>query len=66
MPRVPDPPRNPVACGALGSYDPSIVARIAHLSEVEMAEAHRDRRSILMLDREPIRWRSGLRVRGLA
>lgn len=62
---APEPLRNPVACGGLGDYDPNIVARIAGYCEVEMATAHRGRGSILLLDREPLRWR-GRGVRGFA
>lgn len=60
-----EPARNPVACGALGNYDRAIVERIAERLGGRPREAHADRRSCLWLDREPIRWRAGLR-RGLA
>jgi hypothetical protein len=57
--------RNPVACGGLGAYDPDVVADIAGLCEVPMDVAHRDPRAMLMLDRDPLRWR-GRGVRGFA
>jgi hypothetical protein len=58
---VSEPARNPVACGALGPYDGSIVARIASALPSPPREVHADRRSCLWLDREPIRWRAGPR-----
>ena len=57
--------RNPVACGALGRYDPRIVARIADALGAGPREVHAGRGATLWLDREPLRWRSGL-TRGLA
>jgi hypothetical protein len=60
-----DPARNPVACGALGRYDRALVRRIAGFLGEQPREVHSGRRSCLWLDRDPIRWRSGLR-RGLA
>jgi len=60
-----EPPRNPVACGALGRYDRSIVARVAASLSGAPTEVHADRRSCLWLDREPLRWGTGIR-RGLA
>jgi hypothetical protein len=60
-----DPARNPVACGALGAYDRTVVERVADALPARPAEVHADRRSCLWLDREPIRWRRGL-LRGLA
>jgi hypothetical protein len=46
----------PRVCGALGSYDPAVVARIVSGLGGRLSEAHRDRRSVLMLDREPLGW----------
>jgi hypothetical protein len=60
-----EPARNPIACGALGSYDRAVVKRIADALPTPPREVHADRRSCLWLDREPLRWRAGLR-RGLA
>ena len=60
-----EPPRNPVVCGALGHYDRAVVERIAAALPAVPGEVHADRRSCLWLDREPLRWRSGLR-HGLA
>jgi hypothetical protein len=57
--------RNPVACGALGRYDEATLEAIVAALAVPMTEIHRDRRSALWLDREPLRWRSGL-TRGVA
>jgi len=51
--------RAPLACGALGSYDRSRVARIAALLGDLPQPVHEDDSSILMLDREPSRWGSG-------
>jgi hypothetical protein len=62
---MPPPERNAVACGALGRYRPELVAGIARRMEVPMQVRHRDRRSILMLDRPAIQWGAGRR-RGLA
>lgn len=47
----------PVACGALGEFDPAAVARLMAALGDEMREVHRDERSVLCLDREPTRWR---------
>lgn len=60
-----EPPRNPLACGALGRYDRAAVARIAAALPAAPSEVHADRRSCLWLDRQPLRWRSGL-AQGLA
>jgi hypothetical protein len=57
--------RNPVACGALGRFDPAILERLTAALGPGLREAHRDRSSALWLDREPLRWRAGL-TRGLA
>jgi hypothetical protein len=63
---TPAPPeRTPLACGALGRYDHQLLTRIRESLDARLDTVHRDRSSILMLDRPPIRWRSGLR-RGLA
>src|SRR5436190_22862481 len=59
------PRRNPLACGALGRYDPTLVAEIGQRLARETSVVHEDRRSILLLDRPEIRWR-GRRSRGLA
>ncbi len=55
----------PVACGALGSYDPERVARIAAGFGDGMRRVHDDGRSILYCDRDPVRW-SGEREHGFA
>lgn len=55
------PARSPLACGALGRYRPGVVAAIARGLGVPMSEAHRDRRSILMLDRPALPWGRGRR-----
>jgi Asparagine synthase len=55
----------PCACGALGSYDAEVVARMVSALGGRLREAHRDRRSMLMLDREPLGW-SGPGQRGIA
>jgi hypothetical protein len=61
----PHPPRNALACGALGRYDPGLVAQIGRRLPGEMSEVHSDHESILLLDRPPIRWLVG-RTRGFA
>jgi asparagine synthetase B (glutamine-hydrolysing) len=48
----------PVACGAIGAFDPEVVGRMRTALGRELAEVHRDERSILFLDREPVRWES--------
>jgi len=53
----------PVACGALGRYDRDRVLRMAAAFERAPRPVHEDEDSILMLDREPLRW-SGSRQRG--
>ncbi len=59
MSAVPVPARSPVACGALGDYDPDRVRGMASCVDVELTEVHRDERSMLMLDRPPIAWSHG-------
>jgi Asparagine synthase len=58
------PDRAPAACGALGDYDRARVERIAALFGAELHRTHEDESSILMLDREPLRW-SGSSQSGL-
>jgi hypothetical protein len=53
----------PVPCGALGDYDLDRVRAIAAGLGDAMREVHADERSILLSDREPIRWGDG-RERG--
>lgn len=55
-----------MACGALGAYEPVRVRALALALErsapaagVRLREVHADERSILWLDREPIRWENG-------
>jgi hypothetical protein len=62
---VDEPARNPVACGALGRFDESVLKAVAAALGEDLREVHRDRRSALWLDREPLRWSAGL-TRGLA
>ena len=59
-----EPRRNPVACGALGDYDPALVREIGRRMDAELSVMHDDGSSILLLDRAPIRWRG--RGRGFA
>ena len=47
-----------IACGALGAFDPSRVSAIAEALPTPTRVEHEDRHSILMLDREPLRWES--------
>ena len=54
----------PRACGALGRYEPDTVRAIAAGFGGVLRTAHEDERSILLLDREPMRWKGG-RERGL-
>jgi Asparagine synthase len=54
----------PAVCGALGEYDRDRVERAAAAFEAELRPVHEDGRSILLLDREPLRWR-GRRQHGL-
>lgn len=51
-------------CGALGSYDRSRVMRLAALMDGRLRPVHEDQESMLMLDREPLKWR-GARQRGV-
>jgi hypothetical protein len=46
----------PRACGALGRYDPTILAELASRLGSELREIHRDEDSALWLDREPLVW----------
>jgi asparagine synthetase B (glutamine-hydrolysing) len=48
----------PVACGAVGAFDPEAVGRMRAALGRELAEVHRDEGSIVLLDREPLRWES--------
>jgi hypothetical protein len=59
MPQAPN--RAPRACGALGPYDRDRVLRIASRLGCLPQPVHEDRGSILLLDREPIRWGGGER-----
>lgn len=61
---TPSPAPAPLVCGALGRYDRDRVESMAALLGAECREAHSDRDSILMLDREPLRWQ-GRRQLGL-
>jgi hypothetical protein len=54
----------PAICGALGDYDESALKRIALSFERPFRSVHRDKRSILLMDREPLRW-AGRRESGL-
>ncbi len=58
------PARSPAVCGALGSYDRDRVLRLAAALDGGSRVVHEDERSILLLDREPLRW-GGDRQRGL-
>ncbi|MEX2106798.1 MAG: hypothetical protein WD810_07855 [Solirubrobacterales bacterium] len=58
------PARAPVVCGAIGSFDPERMRRLAGLLGDAPRTVHEDDSSILMLDREPIEW-NGRRQRGL-
>jgi asparagine synthase len=60
-----DPRRNPLACGALGRYDPALVAEIGRRLAGEVSAVHEDGGSVLLLDRPAIRWRTG-RTQGFA
>lgn len=53
------PHRMPRACGAIGGYDRDRVLAIGAAIGAEMRIAHEGDGSILMLDREPLRWRGG-------
>lgn len=48
------PSRAPVVCGAIGDYDRRLLLGAA---TAECRPVHEDSRSILLLDREPMRWR---------
>ena len=50
------PSRAPVVCGALGRYDRERVLSIAAALDPALRPVHEDERSILLLDREPLRW----------
>lgn len=57
--------RSPLVCGALGRYDRERVSRIADaLGSDDVRCVHEDSRSVLAMDREPLRWGDG-RHRGL-
>ncbi len=58
------PGPKPSVCGALGGYDRDRVLRLADALDPGSRVVHEDERSILMLDREPLRWGDGRR-RGL-
>ena len=58
------PARAPLACGALGSYERDRVQRMAELFGTEPVFTHEDESSVLILDREPLRW-GGDRQHGL-
>ncbi|MDQ2675941.1 MAG: asparagine synthase-related protein [Actinomycetota bacterium] len=49
-------PSRKSACGAIGPYDRETVQAIAARMDVPVALAHEDPGSILLADREPIRW----------
>jgi hypothetical protein len=59
-----DARRAPVVCGALGGYSRERVLAMGAACGAERDPAHEDASSILLLDREPLRW-SGGRQRGL-
>jgi len=52
----PFPAGAPAVCGALGEYDRRTLNRIASAFESPLRPVHRDERSILLMDREPLRW----------
>ena len=58
------PSRLPIACGALGRYERDRVLAIGRALAPEMRVVHEDHDSILLLDREPVRWR-GRRAEGI-
>lgn len=60
------PARTPLACGALGSYNPDVVRRIGAAMPSPVELRHADDRSALMLDRPPVKWGRPHRARGLA
>lgn len=55
----------PLACGALGRFDPERVRQMAALLGPGLSPVHEDGESILMLDRKPVAW-EGRRQRGLS
>ena len=57
MSRRSEPRRNPLACGALGDYDPALVAGSGGAWRARCPSSTRTASSILLLDRAPIRWR---------
>jgi Asparagine synthase len=61
----PVPARAPQVCGALGKYDRQRVERMAATLDPALRVVHEDEGSILLLDREPLRWEGDGR-RGLA
>ena len=54
----------PVACGALGEFDDTLASKLANAFGGPLGEIHRDERSVLWLDREPLAW-EGSAERGL-
>jgi Asparagine synthase len=58
------PPSGVLACGALGRYDADRVGAIAAALSPTTSVVHSDQRSILALDRPPVRWQ-GSRQTGL-
>ena len=56
---------SPLVCGAVGRFDPDLAGKIASGFDAGLREVHRDRRSALWLDREPVVWH-GSQVRGLS
>jgi hypothetical protein len=56
---------SPVACGALGRFDPATVGRIASALGGGLSEIHRKDQSLVLLDRAPVAWTGG-GDRGLA
>lgn len=58
------PDRAPLACGALGDYNRDRVLAMSAALGGNPSPAHEDAGSILLLDREPVRWGEG-RKRGL-
>lgn len=59
MPAMQDVRRAPVVCGALGDYDRERVLAMAAVCDAECRAVHEDASSILLLDREPLRWGAG-------
>ena len=53
MSRRSEPRHNPLACGALGDYDPRLVRRIGKGIGARLSVAHEDEGSILLLDPAP-------------